>query len=384
MAMNKILLYVVFILLSLRLSAQFDEPVLLTNIDQQVEETSGIVFHNNELWTHNDSGGDAILYSIDTATGEVVRSVQINNATNNDWEDICKDENYLYIGDFGNNSGARDDLKVYRISLEELENPENTSIDAEIINFAYDPEIYSGKYTRSNNTNFDCEAFISFQDSLYLFSKNWIDNKCYLYSLSKEPGTYIIAPKDTINTNGLVCGADYNENTNTIALIGYKYGIPAPSLLFIIKDFTSNDFFNGTLIRKRLSLNGCQTEAIIFRNNNDLWFTNENFLSYEQGLYKISYNKQGIDKHSFNSKVFEVFPNPAKNTVNISVKDKFINNKFNVELIDTSGRIIKKLKNNKLNYTRIKKINLSDVKSGKYIIRIFDKKTSYQTSLIVL
>jgi hypothetical protein len=48
-------------------------------------------FYNNNIITHNDSGGQANLYEINASTGAVLRTVAITNATNVDWEDIAQD-----------------------------------------------------------------------------------------------------------------------------------------------------------------------------------------------------------------------------------------------------------------------------------------------------
>ncbi len=80
-----------------------------------IAETSGLVFFDNRLITHNDSGGMNALYEINTGTGNISRTVTIQNATNVDWEDICTDNDYIYIGDFGNNNGNRTNLKIYKV-----------------------------------------------------------------------------------------------------------------------------------------------------------------------------------------------------------------------------------------------------------------------------
>jgi hypothetical protein len=71
-------------------------------------------FYNNNIITHNDSGGQANLYEINASTGAVLRTVAITNATNVDWEDIAQDALYIYIGDIGNNFGNRTDLKYIK------------------------------------------------------------------------------------------------------------------------------------------------------------------------------------------------------------------------------------------------------------------------------
>ena len=84
-------------------------------LEDEIQETSGLLFVGDELWTHNDSGNENRLYQLDTMTGAVLREVLIANAENEDWEDITQDNQYIYIGDFGNNEGTRTDLRIYRI-----------------------------------------------------------------------------------------------------------------------------------------------------------------------------------------------------------------------------------------------------------------------------
>jgi hypothetical protein len=92
-------------------------------------------FYNNNIITHNDSGGQANLYEINASTGAVLRTVAITNATNVDWEDIAQDAFYIYIGDIGNNFGNRTDLKIYKISKEDYDDADTAA--AEIISYSY-------------------------------------------------------------------------------------------------------------------------------------------------------------------------------------------------------------------------------------------------------
>ena len=80
-----------------------------------INESSGLVFFDDQLWTHNDKGGEDKIYQIDTSTGVVIQTVVIAAADNDDWEDLAQDENHIYIGDFGNNKGDRMNLKIYKI-----------------------------------------------------------------------------------------------------------------------------------------------------------------------------------------------------------------------------------------------------------------------------
>src|SRR3954451_24152951 len=79
------------------------KPKFDANLGNRVHESSGLIWWDNQLWTHTDSGGKPDLYAVDKSTGKVLKIVTITNATNVDWEDIAQDDDYIYIGDFGNN-----------------------------------------------------------------------------------------------------------------------------------------------------------------------------------------------------------------------------------------------------------------------------------------
>ena len=69
--------------------------VLVTHLQDSIQESSGLIYLNQKLITHNDSGGESALYELDSISGNVTRRVIIKNATNTDWEDICYDSNYF-------------------------------------------------------------------------------------------------------------------------------------------------------------------------------------------------------------------------------------------------------------------------------------------------
>lgn len=90
-------------------------------LPEEVRETSGLAQsrRNPELfWTHNDKGNDPDLYAIDS-DGRVVQRVRVTGATLVDWEDIdagpCATGTCLYVGDIGDNDGARSSVTVYSL-----------------------------------------------------------------------------------------------------------------------------------------------------------------------------------------------------------------------------------------------------------------------------
>ena len=60
-----------------------DFKYLLSDV---VEETSGLIFWNDVLWTINDSGNDPVLFSLDTTTGIILQQIMVSDEQNIDWE----------------------------------------------------------------------------------------------------------------------------------------------------------------------------------------------------------------------------------------------------------------------------------------------------------
>jgi hypothetical protein len=196
-----------------------------------VEETSGIIKYQNLIWTFNDSGGKPQIYGINLLNDSVKQVITLKNAINNDWEDIAQDSSYIYIGDFGNNQGMRDSLVIYRIAKSSIPTSGNTEVLAESIVFTY-PD-YTPVAVPVSWSAFDCEALVEMNNNLYVFTKDWTNGTSTIYSLPKNPGKYTAKKIKTINPEGLITGADYQNGT--LILIGYRSFVP-----FIFKFTTHN------------------------------------------------------------------------------------------------------------------------------------------------
>lgn len=257
--------------------------VVVSALPEALNETSGLIYWNGGLWTHNDSGNLPEIYKIDTLSGQVLQILSIATAMNVDWEDIAQDETHIFIGDFGNNSGSRKDLKVYSIAKSQIPETGNTEIQPEIINFSYGDQ--STFIPLNRNNDFDCESMISLGDSLYLFTKNWVNQKTRLYALPKVPGTYSIHPKDSLDADGLVTGADMSEGKE-IVLIGYKNYRPFMWLLF---DFEGDNFFGGN--KRRIDfrgIRGTQTEGVAYTSDKNVFISSERTSINAAKLFKIN------------------------------------------------------------------------------------------------
>jgi len=251
-------------------------PSLITELPLKVKETSGLVFFDDMLWTINDSGNPAEIYQIDPVTGKVLRTVAVVNSTNTDWESMTQDSLNIYIGDFGNNSGIRTDLRILKIKKSYLKDPSSNTVKAGIIYFHY-PEQKEFK-PAPNNTNFDCEAFFFQNDSLHLFSKNWADQQSGHYVIPAKPGNYKARLIELFHADGLITDASINKQGN-IVLLGYKNngGKIWNCFCWVISGYPKNNFSDGQ--KKRIELGSAlqvgQTEAIILNDDNTAWLSSE-------------------------------------------------------------------------------------------------------------
>ena len=247
------------------------KPETTQQLNDTLIETSGLIGFDNLLWTHNDDT-DTTIYGMDS-NGKIKKKIKLEKVVNTDWEEISQDSSYIYIGDFGNNSrGNRTDLHILRIEKNSflLNQP---VIDT--ISFSYSNQT-DFSVQKPNATDFDCEAFIVSKDSIYLFNKQWNQNKTSIYALPKIPGNYIAQFKETLDVKGLVTGATYLEEKKLIALCGYsKMG---KTFFYLLYDFKNFDFLSGNRRRFSLNLRFHQIEGITTTDGKIFYLTNESFV----------------------------------------------------------------------------------------------------------
>lgn len=85
----------------------------------QVTESSGLALsrvRQDLLWTHNDSGDWPRLFAI-TQDGSLEGILDVENASANDWEDMCSftrdGTKYLAVADVGDNGSSRSEVVIY-------------------------------------------------------------------------------------------------------------------------------------------------------------------------------------------------------------------------------------------------------------------------------
>jgi hypothetical protein len=308
-----------------------------------VNETSGLVLWDNNLYTHNDNT-DVNLYRLNTTTGVVAQTLQVAGTSNQDWEDIAQDENYIYIAETGNNvSGNRTNLRIIRADKAGLQLGTPT---VNSINFTYSNQTDLTP-TANNQTDFDCEAIIVGSDAIYLFTKQWVSRQTSVYSLPKTPGTHVAQLLTTFNVNGLVTGATSVEDKNLVVLCGYSTTLQP--FIYLLYDFTGNDFFGGNKRKLNLSLSFHQIEGIETNNGSDYYLTNENFqqaiFSTTQRLHTVSLAPYLADylqtlntPESVNLKDAGIsfYPNPALDSITIQCPQKVVGSQYSI--LDATGR----------------------------------------------
>ncbi len=118
-------------------------PVVVGHVaDATLNELSGIAPSRREsdmLWTHNDSGGAAEIYALNS-TGETLATIKVSNATARDWEDIATfvwhGEPWILIADTGDNNAVRHDTKLYLLpepTLHRGATPTNLTLNAAFV-----------------------------------------------------------------------------------------------------------------------------------------------------------------------------------------------------------------------------------------------------------
>ncbi len=254
----------------------------IAKLPRQLVENSGLIYFNDLLWSFNDSGGENEIYGFNTS-GEIIIEVQLENAENIDWEDIAQDEEFIYIGDFGNNNGARKDLKVYKISKSDITAESQQSVQAEIIRFSYsDQNQFSFP---PHTTPFDCESITIIERKIYLFTKNWENETTTVYNLPKTAGEYIIEPLDSFEVKGLITGADYNREHSILALAGYHDFKP---LVRLFKNVSKENLFGQENVFISMdSIAGAQTEGICFLGNDTLLVSCESTFTFPAQVFMI-------------------------------------------------------------------------------------------------
>ncbi|MDF0715188.1 hypothetical protein PY092_03415 [Muricauda sp. 334s03] len=282
--MNKLAL--VFLLVMAQACAQ---KTYTGNLDQlgkfpsKLKEVSGLeVTPNGNIWVIEDSGNKGQIYKVDK-DGNIKKSLKIDHAKNRDWEDLTVDtEGNLYIGDFGNNKNAREDLVIYKVPHDEMGKKEPNAYKIE---FTYPQQ--KDFPPKKDSLYFDTEGFFHLNDHLYIFTKNRTrpySGKTLIYRVPDKEGEYEAEFLGALFLCGdqdhcSVTSVDISPDGKTIALLSYGFA-------FLLTDFSTPDFTKSSI--KIIDLQtGTQIESICFYNNNTLLIADEENNHGGRKLYEL-------------------------------------------------------------------------------------------------
>jgi hypothetical protein len=308
-------------------------PEYSVPLEDTVIETSGLIWTHGKYWTMNDDS-DPAWYAIDSVNGNVMESYQWVGLQNIDWEEIQQNDEYYFIGDIGNNSGNRTDLKFFRIPKMAMGN--FTMDDVDTISFHYQDQFDFNNAT--NDHDFDCEAFLVDNDSIYLFTKCWASHTVGLYAMSNSPGDHAAVKRTEWNVQGMITGAHWSMEQNHVVLVGYNELVqPFAVLLY---DFPSTQFLSGNKRKISLGLPFHQIEAVASADGLHYFFTNEKLVQgftvpaqlhawNATSFLMDSLVNVALIRNQEDALVF--FPNPSNGSVMITGMDDKVNGIWRIE-----------------------------------------------------
>jgi len=258
----------------------------ISYLDESIKETSGLSLMNGKLYTFNDSGNSPELFELDKTTGAIVSTLKINGK-NKDWEALTNDGQYFYIGDFGNNSGTRKDLEIYKIPFNGL----SEHVSMSLISFEY-PE--QKEFVPKNTfTDFDAEAMIYLNGKIHLFTKEWNSKSTTHYVIDpNDPAKQQARKTESFKTNFVVTDASYFDKK--LYLVGYTKKTEV--FLNIFTETDPGQFFKEKPVRYYLgsALSIGQIEGIA-ADETGIYISGEKFHSplggSKQSLYFIPKDK---------------------------------------------------------------------------------------------
>ncbi|WP_103864582.1 hypothetical protein [Aquimarina sp. I32.4] len=260
-----------------------NQLIKITDLSNDLHEISGIaLLSDQKLYAINDSGNSNTLFCLNQK-GKILKKIKIPKTKNIDWEDLAYGKkDTLYIGDFGNNSNDRKNLRIYKVSP-----PFSEKTSVSKIEFSFpDQKKFPPK---KKNLNFDVEAFLCFNNNLYLFTKNRGKDKrgiTTVYRVPTESGKHIaklVGNYTTCNdpSDCLITGATINSSGDKIALLTHNK-------IFLLSNFNDTNLSDANIQKIKL-YHTSQKEGICFKNDSTLYITDEKKGLQKAGLYEYRF-----------------------------------------------------------------------------------------------
>lgn len=283
--MNKIIITSFVLFTTLISCNNYGQLKVIADLPGSLDENSGLVSYNDStLWVVEDGGNKDEIYQINLK-GEILKSLEVKNGKNHDWEDLTKDTaGNLYIADIGNNVNDRKNLVILKLPNPTIE-PGN-KIDAEKIELRYpDQKDFPPK---KDALFYDSEAIFHHGNKLYIVTKNRsksFTGEAHIYSVPDIKGNYeaTLVGSFTPCTDWDICqitSIDISPKGDKIIALSY-------GKLFIFTDFTWDDFTKGKMLEIDLGARS-QLESVCFLNDNTLLISDEQAHGEGGNLYTYS------------------------------------------------------------------------------------------------
>lgn len=239
---------------------------------KKLKEVSGIALSQDQktIWAIEDAGNKNVVYGLNRQ-GELINDVLVENAQNNDWEDVTKDAaGNIYIGDFGNNENDRQNLSILKLDLKSDSQKSTKVIQTTKFHYEGQTEFPPKK----SNLLYDCEAFIEKDGNFYLFTKNrskGFDGTFLVFQIPNKEGDFEAKLIGKLKLEGAygdaaITSAAINSK-NEIVLLTHKN-------IHVLSGFTANDF-NSAKIQKVPLNHNSQKEAVVFVDDKTLLIADE-------------------------------------------------------------------------------------------------------------
>jgi len=230
-----------------------------------------------------------------------------------------------------------------------------TEVQVDTIRFSFADQV---DFTPAfNGTNFDCEAFVAVDDSLFLFTKRWIDETARLYALPAAPGTHVASVRGDQDTDGLITAASW-DGAGRLVLLGHEDD-PGQPFIILFNAVQGHDFFEQTGIRRNVNLFDHQTEGIAWLTPDEWILSNELANGFQPALWSIDVMSTLIATSSIEG--IRGYPMPACDRISFAGSSRAMD----VELHDATGRVVLTIRVNTDG-----PVDVSGLPAGRYVARI--------------
>ncbi|UMQ41116.1 hypothetical protein MKS83_17145 [Chryseobacterium sp. Y16C] len=267
-------------------SPKTDELQVEFSLPKKLKEVSGIALSQDKktIWAIEDQGNKNVVYGLDMQ-GNLLKDVLVENAENNDWEDITKDtQGNIYLGDFGNNDNNRQNLSILKLDLKTPSQATTKVIQTTKFHYEGQTEFPPKK----SNWLYDCEAFVEMDGNFYLFTKNrskGFDGTFLVFKIPNKEGDFEAMLIGKLKLNGkysdaAITSATINSTKDKIVLLNHKN-------IHVLSGFTANDFSTAKI--QKISLNhNSQKEAVVFLDDKTLLIADEKDKDTGGNIYKFN------------------------------------------------------------------------------------------------